>query len=119
MDKRIIERNGVKIAAVGQTRRIADARDALDLIADVGWHDECDRLIVPKDAFCEGFFDLKTGIAGEVLQKFVNYSKKLAVVGDFSGCASTALRDFIVECNRGAHVFFAATEEEAVEKLSK
>ena len=44
---------------------------------------------------------------------------KLAIVGDFSGYTSKPLRDFIYESNNGSHVFFVATVEEALEKLSR
>jgi len=37
-----------------------------------------------KSAICDDFFDLSTGLAGEILQKFVNYHVKIAIVGDFS-----------------------------------
>ena len=54
-----------------------------------------------------------------MLQKVVNYRKKLAVVGDFSGYHSKPLHDFMYECNRGRDIFFVNTEQEAIERLSK
>jgi hypothetical protein len=67
---------------------------------------------------CEAFFKLSTGIAGEILQKFINYQAKLAIVGDFSGYTSKPLHDFIYESNRGRDIFFAASMDEAMEKLA-
>lgn len=61
---------------------------------------------------------LSTGIAGEILQKFVNYQCKLAIFGDYSGYTSKPLKDFIYESNNGSHVFFVETEEEAVIALA-
>jgi len=64
------------------------------------------------------FFDLKTGLAGEILQKFSNYRVKLAIVGDFEEVKSKSLRDFIRESNRGRTVNFVNSVEEAVERLT-
>ena len=63
------------------------------------------------------FFELRTGLAGEMLQKYSNYRKQLGIIGDFSQVKSTALRDFIRECNRTGHVVFAPTQEAALELL--
>jgi hypothetical protein len=65
-----------------------------------------------------GFFDLKTGMAGTILQKFSNYQMKLAIIGDFDKFNSHALNAFIVECNRGRHIFFVSDFDSAVKKLT-
>lgn len=57
-------------------------------------------------------------VASDILQKFVNYSIKLAIFGDFSKYTSKPLKDFIYECNQGKDVFFAKDETEAVEMLN-
>lgn len=96
---------------------ISNVQDALDLLATVNYETGCDRIVLRKDAIVEDFFDLSTKIAGEVLQKFVNYHAKLAIVGDFSTYTSQSLRDFIRESNKGKHVFFAETQDDALQKL--
>ena len=103
--------------ARGGEAEIHTVRDALDLIAAVHYENGCERVALGKELLDEAFFDLSSGFAGEILQKFVQYQMKLAVVGDFSRYTSKALRDFIYESNQGTHIFFAATEEEAVERL--
>ena len=74
---------------------------------------------IDKAAVSEDFFRLSTGIAGEILQKFVNYRVKLAIYGDFSGYASKPLQDFIRESNEGRDIFFVATEDEAVARIAE
>lgn len=96
---------------------IVDVQSALDLMATVRYETDCGAIVLPKAGLTEAFFDLKTTLAGQVLQKFVNYQMKLAIVGDFSGYASKALRDFIHESNSGRQIFFLPTEAEAVTKL--
>ncbi|MBB6672923.1 DUF4180 domain-containing protein [Cohnella nanjingensis] len=97
---------------------IADVQSALDLMATVRYEADCDRIVIGKSLLSESFFDLKTRLAGEILQKFINYRVKLAIVGDFSAYGSRSLRDFIYECNNGTDFFFLPTEQQAIEKLS-
>ena len=75
----------------------------------------CSALIVRKEHIADDFFTLSTGIAGEVLQKFSNYRKRLAIVGDFEHIESGPLKDFIYESNRTKQILFVKTKEEALE----
>lgn len=115
---KVIE-NGIEIAVVsGSEIIITDVQSALDFIATVNYESGCDCVIVNKSAICEDFFDLKTKLAGEVLQKFINYHMKIAVVGDFSMYTSKSLKDFIYESNLGNSIYFMPSEKQAIEKLS-
>ena len=98
---------------------ITDGQSVLDLIATVRYETQCDRLILYKSAITEDFFRLATGVAGEVLQKCVNYHVKMAIVGDFSKYTSKPLRDFIYESNKGKDFFFVGTVDKAIEKLGR
>lgn len=110
--------NDVKIAIVSSREvQITDVQSALDFMATVSFEAGCDRIILNKSAICEDFFNLRTGLAGEILQKFINYYMKIAIVGDFSMYSSKSLKDFIYECNNGKDIFFLSNEKQAVEKL--
>lgn len=98
---------------------IHDVQSALDLMATMSYETGCDRFAIDKSLISEAFFDLKTRLAGDILQKFINYRVKVAIVGDFSGYASKSLKDFIYECNSGNDIFFVPTEQEAIERLSR
>ncbi|NOU89768.1 DUF4180 domain-containing protein [Paenibacillus sp. LMG 31460] len=115
-----IKKNDVEMAVVESNEiLITDVQSALDLMATVQYETGCDRIILNRSALSEDFFDLKTRLAGEILQKFINYRKKVAIVGDFSVFSSESLKDFIYECNKGKDIFFLSNEEEAIDKLSK
>lgn len=102
----------------GDDFHIDTVQDALDLIATVWYEAEgAKAVILDKAILSETFFDLRTGLAGEVLQKFTNYNMKLAIVGDFSGYTSKALADFIRESNRGTSTFFADDQAQAFSYL--
>lgn len=77
-----------------------------------------ERIIVRKENLDEAFFDLKTGLAGEMLQKVVNYGMRLAIVGDYTGYPSKSLRDFIYESNKSNNIMFMVTVDEALKRLS-
>lgn len=87
---------------------IANGRDAGDLMA-AAWGERADAVAVPVACLSPEFFRLASGLAGEVTQKFVNYKLYFAVLGDISEWTahSKALRDYVVESNRGKAVGFA------------
>jgi len=115
---KVIE-NGIEIAVVSSSEiLITDVQSALDFIATVNYEVGCDRIILSKSAICDEFFNLKTKLAGEILQKFINYHTKIAIVGDFDLYTSKSLKDFIYESNNGKCIFFLPSEKQAVEKLS-
>lgn len=85
---------------------ITTVQDALDLI---GAAFQCAEVVaVPAARLDDRFFTLRTGLAGEIMQKFVNYQIRLVIVGDISRhlAASQALRDLVHESNRGRQVWF-------------
>lgn len=97
---------------------IKDTQSATDFAMEIKSETGCDKIALNKSAIVEDFFILSSGLAGEILQKFVNYGIKFAIYGDFSKYTSKPLRDFIYECNQGKDVFFVAGADEAVEKLA-
>lgn len=114
----ITEKN-IKIAVVsGPDACVTDVQTALDLMMTVKYETSADRIALEKGVLTEEFFILSSGLAGEILQKFVNYHTRLAIYGDFSRYTSKPLRDFIYESNQGKDVFFLDTREAAIEKLA-
>jgi hypothetical protein len=96
---------------------IYNVQDALNIMVDVNYND-VHRIILHEKNISPDFFDLKTGLAGEILQKFVNYKNKVAFVGQFEKYNSRSLTSFIYECNRGNQFFFVGEIKTAITKLS-
>ena len=94
-------------------------RDAVELIA-IGIEQRADLVVIPVDRLPDGFFDLETRIAGEILQKFVTYQMPLVIVGDIArhAAASTALRAFVAESNRGEQIGFVADRDELDNRIA-
>ena len=97
---------------------IQETQDALDIMAEAGYHG-AGRMILYEKNITPSFFDLKTGIAGDILQKFSNYRVQLAIIGDFSKFKGKSLKDFIFESNRQGHICFVGSLEEAMACLVK
>ena len=120
MTIRTIQHNAVTLARVeSETVLITDTESALDLMATVQYQTQSRCLIVDSNAFDARFFDLKPRLAGDILQKFVTYQVKLAIIGDFSIYSSKSLQDCIRESNQGRDIFFVRDEREAIAKLSR
>jgi hypothetical protein len=97
---------------------IAEVQDALDLMADC-YYDGTNKIIIRRKNLHPDFFDLKTGFAGEILQKFSTYELQLAIVGDYSDITSNSMKDFMWESNKLGQILFVDSIEKALEKLSR
>ena len=110
------EINGHTIAELGaEGVTLSTTQQFLQMIMD----SSAERIIVHQKNIDESFFDLHSGLAGEMLQKVANYRLRLAIVGDFSIYESNSLKAFIIESNRSNTVVFVNTVEEALKRFSK
>lgn len=115
----IKEKEGLVAVVLGEQKLITDAQSALDLAMTVKYETGAQRFAIPKKLVAEDFFILSSGMAGEILQKYINYRIRMAVWGDFSRYASKPLHDFIYESNQGRDFFFVETREESVQRLAE
>ena len=114
-----IERNGVVCAVVNSSEQvITDVQSALDVLMTAKYEVGTTNIVIGKKLIVEDFFILSKGLAGEILQKYVNYGGRIAIYGDYSHYTSKPLKDFIYESNKGKDVFFVATQDEAIDKLT-
>ncbi|WP_118975280.1 DUF4180 domain-containing protein [Taibaiella koreensis] len=113
------ERNGFSIAEINADGILIDNVDeALQLFMDLSYQGT-DRLVIYERNITPAFFELRSGFAGALLQKCVNYKIRLAIVGDFDHYPGQSLRDFIFESNQGNQAGFLPTVAVAIEKLSR
>lgn len=87
--------------------------DGLDLLGNL-YYQGFDKIIIYENNITPDFFDLKTKIAGDILQKFAQYQMSLTVIGDFSKFNSKSLSDFIFESNKGNLINFVSSQSEAI-----
>ncbi len=98
----------------GEGVLIAGTGDALEVMVRAA----CDRIILHAENLSPDFFRLATGLAGDVMQKFVNYGVRVAVVGGVADTRSESLRALVRESRRGGPVVFVDTIEEAMQRLA-
>lgn len=109
--------NDTKIAELISTDNIINnVEDGLDLLGNL-YYQDFDKIVIHEKNITPDFFNLKNGIAGEILQKFSNYRVRLAIVGDFSKYTSKSVNDFIYESNKARQINFVATQSEAIKVL--
>ena len=115
-----IEKNGILCAIVDSDEPlITDTQSALDVLMTAKYEAGTKNIVISKELIVEDFFILSTGLAGEILQKYINYGGRIAIYGDYSHYTSKPLHDFIYESNKGMDVFFVGTQEEAIDRLTQ
>jgi hypothetical protein len=111
----MIQLEGVHVCA----QDVRDDRDAVDVIAQAHYEHHAHWVVLPVEHLPAEFFVLRTGRAGAIAQKFVDYRMNLAVVGDIEAhlAASTSFRDWVLETNRGRHLWFVPDLETFAARL--
>lgn len=118
MKTEIVRKNNIEAAVVSSDELlISDVQSAMDFIMMVKYESGCTNIAVNKEAIADDFFVLSTCLAGEILQKFINYGIRFAIYGDFSGYTSKPLKDFMYESNMGRDVYFQPSDSLAADKL--
>ena len=95
---------------------VRSSRDVLDIVGEM-LSRGLKRLILNERNVSPEFFQLKTGLAGDILQKLTNYRIKIALVGQFTSSRGKSLQAFIAESNRGGEICFTDSLEAALELM--
>ncbi len=97
---------------------IRSVRDALDLLATASYQEGATCLMLFDKNVLPEFFDLRTGVAGEILQKYTNHGMKIVLIGDFVSLESRSFRAFVLESNRGKQVAFVPDRAAALAHIA-
>ena len=97
---------------------LSNIEEGINLVGNL-YFQGIEQVILYEKNIHPDFFDLKTGMAGEILQKFSTYSIRLAIVGDFSKYESKSLQDFIRESNKQGFINFVSSLSEAKNSLTR
>lgn len=93
---------------------IRTTEESLDLLGNL-YYQGFDKAIIHEKNITPDFFDLKTGIAGEILQKFAQYKMPLVIVGDFTKYESESSKAFIFESNKGNQINFLTSTADVLQ----
>lgn len=94
---------------------IKDAQEALELLVNYKYQGT-DYMLVHSNNLPVDFFDLKTGLAGEILQKFSNYDGYLGIITREVDFESKSMNDFIRESNKTGRIVFAPNKESILKR---
>lgn len=118
MNYQLVEKNNQTIVVVSSTEPpIATGKDAIGLI-EVCIEHNVGRIAVHAEALSEDFFKLRTGVAGEILQKFVNFSLRAAIIVADGSLIKGRMKELLAESNRGNMFRVFASQAEAEEWLA-
>ncbi len=112
--------HGIQVLEVPANGSIIQTeREAADILGEALGQD-AKLVVLPVDRLSPTFFQLRSGLAGAIVQKFVTYRVRLAIVGAIPQDAlqSTALQAFIKESNRGQNIWFLDHIDELKIKLT-
>ncbi len=121
MPTKCYELHGVRVLECDASeKQLRNYNEAVELIGKA-FENRASLIVVPAECLDDDFFRLSTRIAGELIQKVVQYRQRLVIIGDISRhlAESSALRAFVLEANRGKEVWFLATRDELDERLAQ
>lgn len=95
-----------------ELREPGDIADALAASIDQG------GLILDEKSLGPAFFDLRTGFAGEVLQKFTNYRARLAILLADPDAYGSRFSELVYEHRTHRLVRFFGSEQQARQWLA-
>lgn len=117
--EKIVRNNSEVAHVIDNNIVINDLQSAIDVMMTVKYEAGIKNIAISKNLITDNFFILSSGLAGEILQKFVNYQFRVAIYGDFTKYTSKPLKDFIYESNKGHDIFFVDSLETAVKYLTE
>ncbi len=121
MPDRCYEISGVRVfECAAEGAPLKTGGDAIEIIS-AARSENASFVAIPAARLSEDFFRLKSGVAGEFVQKFVTYGVRLVVIGDVSRYveSSAAFRDFVFEANKGPHLWFVEDDVQLAAKLRR
>jgi hypothetical protein len=119
VDHRLVEQGEIKyVEVLARPEPVRTEQDALELLSLLGEHG-AGRLMLRAEALSEDFFRLKTGVAGAVLQKLVNYSVKTAIVLPENAQLGPRFKELVSETKKGGPYRFFKDRDKAEKWLLK
>lgn len=106
------------IEIISTSTPLSTENDALELIA-LCWEHETYTLMIHFAALSEDFFKLKAKVAGNIIQKFVNYGIKTATIVPEEIMQKGRFKEMALETNKGNHFRLYESKEEAEKWLLK
>lgn len=107
LNKKYLEFNGAS------NEQIKSEQDSLDIISSC-WEADVYNVLLHEEILSDDFFNLRTKLAGMILQKFINYRIKMVIVLNNEDRVNDRFREMMLESNKGKAlgVFMDKSESE-------
>lgn len=113
MNYKVIEKGTAKyIEVISAQSPLSSEQDAVDLIA-LCKENDLDLLLLHSQALSEDFFKLRTGVAGQMIQKWITYHLKTAAVIPNELVNQGRFKEMALETNKSNHFRIFETRDEA------
>lgn len=100
------------IEVISAQSPLSTEQDAVDLVA-LCQENDTDLLLLHSQALSEDFFKLRTGVAGQMIQKWINYRVKTAAVIPKELINQGRFKEMALETNKSNHFRVFETKDEA------
>lgn len=101
MDYKVVKNNNKKyIECISNNKELCSEQNISDVIS-ICFQYDINKLILHSKILSEDFFNLKTGLAGIMLQKFINYHIKVALILNDEIILNERFKEMIMESNKG------------------
>lgn len=100
MNYKVVNINNKKYIDIGLAKKLSSEQDVLEIVS-ICMENDTYILMMQAEEFSEDFYNLRTGLAGIVLQKFINYHIKVAVILDDKENLNHRFKEMIGEANKG------------------
>lgn len=115
---KIVSENGIDFAECSPVEKlITTEQDMVDLIGLCGYH-QTNNLLIYAQNVDESFFDLRSKLAGAVLQKCMNYYMRVVMVLPSDIENNKRFSEMVLETNKGNHFRVFKNRDETVKWLT-
>lgn len=119
MNYQIREINNKKyIEVISATELLSTENDVLDLIA-LCWEHDTSLIMIHSTALSQDFFNLKTKVAGNFIQKFINYNIKVVTIIQQETIQNNRFKEMAMEINKSSHFRMYESKDDAEKWLLK
>lgn len=102
MKYKVIEKSNKKYLEfnAADNEIINSEQDSLDIISSC-WEADINNVLIHEEILSDDFFNLRTKLAGMILQKFINYRIKMVIVLKNEDRLNDRFREMMLESNKG------------------
>lgn len=113
MDTNLITKNNKTYIDLSEGEFSIGNESQLNDLLSMCYYHNASLILLDQDNLSDEFFNLRSGLAGEAMQKFANYKVQVAVLLPPDAVHNERFRELMYEMNQSNHFRFYDNREEA------